>query len=86
MMKRRQEIKLHNGFVKDGHKLRVDQFTLDGVYIRTFESISAAAKSVGVTPSMISNTCYHYVGHNSSAGYRWEFSDKLNGGDDRCLL
>lgn len=52
-----------------GVKTKVDQFDLNGKYIKTFESMSEAANSIGVTNKAISNVCRKKS--KTSGGYIW---------------
>ena len=56
----------------DNSLRRIDQFTLDGKYVRTFDSITDAAKSVGNgKPGSIAN---NLKGISKSAfGYKWKY-------------
>lgn len=51
---------------------RVDQFTLGGKYIRTYESASAAAKATHSQATNICSCCRGYL--KSSGGYKWKYS------------
>jgi hypothetical protein len=48
---------------------KVDQYTLTGQFITTFDSLTKAAKSVGVDVRTISNSCTGNT--QTSAGYIW---------------
>lgn len=50
---------------------KVNQYTPEGKYIRTFASVKEAAAFVGVNDSAISIACKHR--HRMSGGYKWEF-------------
>lgn len=52
---------------------KVSQYTKDGVYIQTFNSISEAAKSIGLDSSSISKVCYGKK--QTAGGFRWMFGD-----------
>lgn len=52
---------------------RVDQFTKDGKYIKTFDSVSEAAKEMGCCVAAISNCCLGRT--KTSQGYRWSFAE-----------
>lgn len=51
----------------------VDMYSLDGKFIRSFESISAAQNFVGISGSSISKVCDGF-GH-TSCGYLWAWKD-----------
>lgn len=51
---------------------RVDQLTLEGVYIKTHESATSAARELNKVQSTISNACRHgYI----ICGYRWRYEN-----------
>ena len=51
----------------------VEQYTKDGRYIKTFESVSQAAQEIGCCVSAISNCCLGRT--KTSKGYRWKFAE-----------
>ena len=51
---------------------RVDQYTLSGKFIRTYESASSAAKALGLQSTNICSCCRGYL--KSSGGYRWKYT------------
>lgn len=54
----------------------VNQYTKDGKYVRTYNSVAEANKA-GYTGA-ISLCCSHKSGYNSANGYRWEFDNIEN--------
>ena len=50
----------------------VDQFTIDGVYIKTFNSIAKASRQTKICRSFISNACRGKL--KTSGGYTWKYS------------
>lgn len=64
-------------FLKEENKncrgKEVEQYTKTGEYIRTFASLSVAAKEMGCTVGALSNCC---LGRSkTSMGYQWKFSE-----------
>lgn len=55
-------------------KLRVRQLTLDGEFVREYDSIGQAANAVGVTDSPIVRVCKGK--QRTSKGYIWEYVDR----------
>lgn len=53
----------------------VDQFDLDGNYIRTWDCIMTAARAVGASPACIS-LCCRGKKYYSAGGYRWKYAKK----------
>ena len=51
----------------------VAQFSMDGVFIRKFDSSHEAARSTGCHQSSISHCCNGKRGYKSSGGYIWKF-------------
>lgn len=56
--------------------LQVNQYDLDGNYIKTYNSIVEASKAVNVYKSNISACCKGKL--KTSAGYIWKYSEWLN--------
>lgn len=57
-------------------KRSVDQYDLNGKYIKTFESIHAACDAVGLKSiSSIRGCCLHEKNRKSAGGFQWKFSD-----------
>lgn len=49
----------------------VKQYTIDGVYIRTWDGVSLAGKTLGINPGNITNVC---AGRQQTAGgFFWQF-------------
>ena len=53
----------------------VDQFDLDGNYIRTWGCIMTAARAVGASPACIS-LCCRGKKYYSAGGYKWKYAKK----------
>ena len=51
----------------------VEQYTLEGVYITTYKSVSDAAYEMGCCVAAISNCCLGRT--KTSQGYRWSFTE-----------
>lgn len=56
-------------------KKKVKQFSLSGEYLKTFDSISDAAKQTKAHLHNISLCCQHVHKHHSTGGYKWEWDD-----------
>lgn len=55
-------------------KIKVKQYSLDGIYIKTYDGASDAGSSVGIDRTRITNCC---KGKSKSAcGYMWCYEDK----------
>ena len=51
----------------------VEQYTKDGKYVKTYDTVSAAAEAMGCCISAISNCC---LGNSkTSMGFQWRFSE-----------
>lgn len=60
---------------KQNHNwIKVDQFTLDGKYIKTFDSIVDAAKENGISRNNL-NECIRLPHRNIAGGYIWKKYD-----------
>lgn len=65
--------KITPGIGKDNHKSKaIDMLTLDGGYIRTYESSRLASKDLGKSQGTISMVCRGE--RNYAFGYKWRFS------------
>ena len=66
--------KQHSYLKKENKKSRgkaVNQYTKDGVFIKTFETITDAAEELGCCVAAISNCCLGRT--KTSQGFRWSF-------------
>lgn len=54
----------------------VNQYSLDGEYLRTFESSNMAASEYGTTDSAISNACNK---HKVTKNFQWRYADEADG-------
>jgi hypothetical protein len=62
-------------------KKQVNQYSLDGKYLKTYNSITDAAKNVNTTDDNISATCRNIT--QTAAGYQWRYlSDEFPVGKD----
>lgn len=52
---------------------KVDQYTLDGQFIKTHISIASASREIGVAASRISNVCMRKYRHKSAGGYIFRY-------------
>ena len=53
----------------------VDMYSLDGEYIRTFQTIAMAAKETGIVPGHISGCCKGRYGYKTAGGYVWKYHE-----------
>lgn len=53
----------------------VNQYTLNGVYVKTYGSIAAASKETRISYTDIWNCCKHIKYHQSAGGYLWFYTD-----------
>ena len=65
-----------NGFLPtraaEANKIKVRQFTLDGEYVKTWDSMTDAAKGVGLlSSSSIGAVCNNK--RKKAGGYKWSF-------------
>ena len=59
-------------YKKAQQKYPVEQYTLDGVLIKTHTSCAEAAKSIGLSKNAINNALNgYYTSKGTSGGYRW---------------
>lgn len=49
------------------------QFSLNGEFIREWESASEAARALNKVPSSITHCCNKRVNYNTAYGYKWEY-------------
>lgn len=56
-------------------KRRIGQFTMDGVFVASYESGEEAYKKTGILPGNILRCAKKYKNCHSAGGFRWEFSE-----------
>ena len=56
---------------KNSNKRTVDQYTINGEFIKSYESAEMAGKELGLNPSNIRNACKGNI--NSSGGFLWAY-------------
>lgn len=61
--------------LKNNSYRRVCQFSLSGKYIQTFESLTLAGKSIGVSRPAIASACKSKI--HISKGYIWRFGEEV---------
>lgn len=55
----------------DKTRTEVDQYTLDGKFLKTWYSMNEASRTLGISQQNISKCCYNT--RNSAGGYKWCF-------------
>jgi hypothetical protein len=68
LMEPKKKVKRENQFTRK----KVNQFTLDGVYVQTFDTMGEAAASVGAHQSSISNSCSGRT--KICKGFLWQYA------------
>ena len=63
------------GLISVKLRKKVDQFTMDGVFIKTHISVSGAARSLNLHKTNISACCYGKKNHNHCGGFVWKFNE-----------
>jgi len=66
-----------NNRVHNKSRKAVEQYTLEGVYVKTFSSMGDASDSFGVDISNITNACSGK--YRSSCGFKWKYKELKNG-------
>lgn len=69
--------KLPQDLTKDNKfraKFGVDQFSLNGDYLKTYVSIDEAAKEMNCDKRNIARVCRHEKNRMSACGYKWEYN------------
>lgn len=62
----------HKKKIGDGNSKKIDMYTKDGVYLRSFRSARDAEVELGISHSHISQCCNGQ--RNSTGGYAWKFA------------
>ena len=81
------QISLHNSMLPQygynqtctdmsAHNRPVNQYSTNGTFISTYNSVKSAAKAVNTTPSLISKACYD---NHVARGYLWKFAEDKSG-------
>lgn len=73
-LKDEDEIPQNIGQYVDRRKMQIDQYTKDGVFVRSWNSIADAAKEYGVSIGAIYNAVVKRNRCKSSVGYVWEYA------------
>jgi len=60
-----------------GHKLKVSQYTLNGVFIESYDSLVDAEKKTGIYNGHISSVCRGKKGKKTAGGYIWKYTDYI---------
>ena len=55
---------------------KVNQYDLDGNYIKTWNSIKDVETKLGISSSHITGCCKHNYGRKTIGGYRWEYANE----------
>ena len=63
----------HESGLRQSNGKKVEQLTLSGELLNTFDSVSAAAKYIGCSVGAISNCCNGRT--KTSQGYKWRFAE-----------
>lgn len=58
---------------RDGHGKPINQYSLDGKYLMTYNSITDAKEVIGYKGSGIEKCCKHIPRYKSAGGYLWEY-------------
>lgn len=54
---------------------KIKQFTLEGKFIKEWDSIIDAALALNIDKSNIGHCCSHKINHNSAGGFVWRYSN-----------
>lgn len=57
-------------------KIKIKQYSLDGIYIKTYDGASDASRVVGIDRTRITNCCKGKS--NTASGFIWEYADSKN--------
>jgi len=62
------------GKVKSKIKRKINQYTLDGDFIKTWDSMSQVAKMCGSSRALITLACQKKI--KTAKGYQWRYEDE----------
>ena len=65
--------------VSDGQARKINQYTLDGEFIRTWSSAREIKKECGFDKKHILNVCQKKGNYKTSHGFIWRYTDECNG-------
>lgn len=54
---------------------KVQQYTKDGTFVKTYNSIAEAGKELGIAPDSICSVCKGVKFHNTAGGFIWKYED-----------
>lgn len=71
-----EELKAHGNIASANKRKRpVLQYSLDGILLREWPSVSEAERSLQISGGHISEVCKHRKGRLTAGGYRWEYKN-----------
>lgn len=71
-----EQLKAHGNIASaNKRKLPVLQYSLDGILLREWPSVSEAERSLQISGGHISEVCKHRKGRLTAGGYRWEYKN-----------
>lgn len=72
-----EELKAHGSIASANKRKRpILQYSLDGVLLREWPSLSEAGRALQISIGHISAACKHQKGRPTAGGYRWEYKDE----------
>lgn len=66
------------GLISVNLRKKVDQYSMDGQFIKTHESISNAARELNLFKTNISSCCLNKPQHSTCGGFVWRFNGDNN--------
>lgn len=54
---------------------KIQQYTLDGEFVKEYNSIAEASKELSIDKANIGHCCMHTPNHNSAGGYIWKYKE-----------
>lgn len=61
--------------ISQTHSIKVDQYTREGNFIKTWDSIVLASKSLNIQSSSITGCCKNRKGYLSAGNYTWKYNN-----------
>lgn len=69
---------------RNGHGKKVNQYSLDGKYVATFDSVTDAKEALNYNGGGIGKCCQHLPKYQSAAGFLWEY-DTVDNRKDKVV-
>ncbi|MBP5725348.1 MAG: HNH endonuclease [Bacteroidales bacterium] len=68
----------HNAKCSISHSIPIEQYTLDGQFIKEWSSATSASRELGIPQMAINSCCLRKKKYNQAGGFLWKFKNDEN--------